>query len=189
MSYIQFAQRYKVSKKKDIGEIDWKNEFYGYLGSEVLNADVDHQQNEDDDDDHHLHDDDDQNSDIDDDVQVGPTMSKRGKKLTSQLKNDDFIVEYLPSDIGRKMLPRFIPISTSNGVTYMQLSAKRVVRFHKFSQNKSPHEFYFSELQKFFPFINEEQLFPKDVEACKTFYEQNIHLINFFHIKQFHFLN
>ena len=25
MSYIQFAQRYKVSKKKDIGEIDWKN--------------------------------------------------------------------------------------------------------------------------------------------------------------------
>ena len=107
-------------------------------------------------------------------------MSKRGQKLTSQLKYDDFIVEHLPSEIGRKMLPRFIPISTSTGVSYMQLSAKRVVRFHKFSQNKSPHEFYFSELQKFFPFINEEQLFPKDVEACKTFYEQNLHLINFY---------
>ena len=115
-----------------------KNEFYGYLGSEVLNADVDHQQNEDDDDDHHrhLHDDDDQNSDIDDDVQIGHKISKRGQKVTSQLKDDDFIVEYLPSEIGRKMLPRFIPISTSTGVTYMQLSAKRVVRFHKFSQNK-----------------------------------------------------
>ena len=78
MSYIQFAQRYKVTRsaKKDIDEIDWKNEFYGYLSSELLNADEDHQQNE----------------DIDD---------------------------HAP---------------------------KRVVRFHKFSQNKSQHEFYFSEL-------------------------------------------
>ena len=25
MSYIQFAQRYKISTKKEIGEIDWKN--------------------------------------------------------------------------------------------------------------------------------------------------------------------
>ena len=115
MSYIQFAQRYKVSTKKDIGEIDWKNEFYGYLGSEFLNADDIHQQNEDVDD-HHLHD--------DDDVQVGHKMSKRGQKLTSQLKDDDFIVEHLPSEIGRKMLPRFIPISTSTGISSMQLSAK-----------------------------------------------------------------
>ena len=110
------------------------------MGSEVLNEADDHQQNEDDDH-HHLH---------DDDVQVGHKMSKRGKKLTSQLKDDDFIVEYLPREVGRKMLPRFIPISISTGVSYMQLSAKRVVRFHKFSQNKSPHEFYFSELQKLY---------------------------------------
>ena len=81
--------------------------------------DDDHQQNEDYDH-HHLHDDDDKNSDIEDDVQVGHKMSKRGQKLTSQLKDDDFIVEHLPSEIGRKMLPRFIPISTSTGVSYMQ---------------------------------------------------------------------
>ena len=47
-----------------------------------MNADDDHQQNEDDDD-HHLHDDDDQNSDIDDDVQVGPKMSKRAQPFQS----------------------------------------------------------------------------------------------------------
>ena len=42
MSYIQFVQR-KGQQKKNIGEIDWKNEYYGYLSSELLNADDDHQ--------------------------------------------------------------------------------------------------------------------------------------------------
>ena len=90
-----------------------------------MNADVDHQQNEDDDD-LHLHDDDDQNSDIDDDVQIGHKMSKRGPKVTSQLKDDDFIVEHLPREIGHKMLPRSIPISTSNewGYLYATFSKK-----------------------------------------------------------------
>ena len=190
MSYIQFAQRYKVSKKKDLGEIDWQNEFYGYLGSDVLCADDDIAVADVDDPDAIVGNDGDDPDDIvvsdgddpdnDDDMYVGHKMSKRGLKVTSQIKDDDFIVEYSPSETGRKMLPRFIPIIASNGVSYMQLSSKRVVRFHKFSQNKSPHEFYFSELQKYVPFKKEEQFFPKDIEACKTFYEQNLNLINFY---------
>jgi hypothetical protein len=190
MSYIQFAQRYKVSKKKDLGEIDWQNEFYGYLGSDVLCADDDIVVADVDDPDAIVGNDGDDPDDIvvsdgddpdnDDDMYVGHKMSKRGLKVTSQIKDDDFIVEYSPSETGRKMLPRFIPIIASNGVSYMQLSSKRVVRFHKFSQNKSPHEFYFSELQKYVPFKKEEEFFPKDIEACKTFYEQNLNLINFY---------
>ena len=71
-----------------------------------LNEDYDH---------HHLHDDDDQHSDIDDDLQVGHKMPKRGQKLTSQLKDDDFIVEHLTSEVGCKMLPRFFPFQLALG--------------------------------------------------------------------------
>ena len=56
---------------------------------------------------------------------------------------------------GKKRLPRYIPLK--NGM-WMQLRSKCVVRFHKINQTKDPHEFHFSEMQKYLPFVTEAEL-------------------------------
>ena len=54
----------------------------------------------------------------------------------------------------------------------MKLRSTVVARLHKFNQTKSPHEFYFSELQLYKPFIDETNLCPDSLEDCKNLYDQ-----------------
>ena len=41
-----------------------------------------------------------------------------------------------------------------------------VIRRHKFSTKKDPHEYFYSELLLFWPWRNESELFPDDAEKC-----------------------
>ena len=47
-----------------------------------------------------------------------------------------------------------------------------VARFHKFSQVKTPHEFYYSELQLYRPFASEDELSKDSLEICKALYHE-----------------
>ena len=178
MNYVQFAQRYTPYNKDDINDIDWNDEFYGYQ----KNLD-----SPDDDDD----DDDDSDNNVDDEssddgggfgVQCKGALKKKQhhrQKTESQMTAEDFIFEYPPPK-KRKRLPHFIPLHSVDGkMSYMKLRAKRVIRFHKFSNTKTPHEFYFTEMQKYLPFVDEEELFPGDIAKCKNLYESKLNEINF----------
>ena len=93
---------------------------------------------------------------------------------------DDFIFEYPPPK-RHKRLPLYIPLYSKDGnISYMKLRSKRVIRFHKFSNNKNPHEFYFTEMQKYLPFVDEEELYPGDIDKCKNLYESKLDEIGFF---------
>ena len=53
---------------------------------------------------------------------------------------------------------------------YMKKCKRKVARFHKFNQTKNPHEFYYSQLQMFHPFISEQELAPDDIDKCVNLY-------------------
>ena len=92
---------------------------------------------------------------------------------------DDFIFEFPPPK-KHKRIPLYIPLYSKDGnISYMKLRSKRVIRFHKFSNNKNPHEFYFTEMQKYLPFVDEEELYPGDIDKCKNLYESKLDEIGF----------
>ena len=53
----------------------------------------------------------------------------------------------------------------------MQLRKPFVLRLHKFNKTKNPHEYYFSELQLYYPFTDESHLFPEDSENWENLYK------------------
>ena len=59
----------------------------------------------------------------------------------------------------------------------MRLRSKRVLRFHKIKQTPNPHEYYFTQLQMYTPFVNEDELFPNDCDKCIDLYNSKIDLI------------
>ena len=71
------------------------------------------------------------------------------------------------------LLPRVIQLTehVPGEPKFMRLYNPKVARFHKFSQLKSPHEFYFSELQLYMPFRSESELEPDSLEMCKAKYD------------------
>ena len=48
----------------------------------------------------------------------------------------------------------------------------RVVRKHKFNQDNSPHEYFYSQLMMFLPFLDESELFEDDIEKCRNLFEE-----------------
>ena len=55
----------------------------------------------------------------------------------------------------------------------MKLRRPLVIRFHKYKQKENPHEFYYSELQKYLPFREEEtELGLDNLTECKDIYEK-----------------
>ena len=93
---------------------------------------------------------------------------------TKVLLEDDFIYESLKENEKRKQLPNFIPLNTGK---FMKLRSKRVLRFHKIKQTPNPHEYYFTQLQMYTPFINEDELFPNDPDKCIDLYNSKVDAI------------
>ena len=72
------------------------------------------------------------------------------------------------------LLPKVIQLreTVPGEPKYMKLQTPKVARFHKYSQIKTPHEFYFSELQLYCPFKLETELEPDCLERCKAKYDE-----------------
>ena len=89
----------------------------------------------------------------------------RGFQKIDFIVTDDF--ENLTS---LKLLPKYIKLSSVHPgePKFMKLRSIRVARLHKFNQTKSPHEFYYSELQLYKPFVSEETLASDSLERCKA---------------------
>ena len=91
------------------------------------------------------------------------------------LENLDFIVtEKYSKETQRVTLPKVIAITNllPDEPKYMRLREPRVIRLHKFSKEKNPHEYYYSELQLYMPFSDEAELEPLSLEKCKLKYEE-----------------
>ena len=160
ISYIQFAQRYEPCKQRDIecNDAYWEGEFYGYTdkdgnaGCTTTDNDADA----------------DADADSDADTDIGSA---------TDVNEDDFIYEYPPPE-RKKKLPRFIPYG-QNGVKLMRLRAKRVIRFHKFNQTKNPHEFMYSELQKYVFHSDADHFSPDNFDSCADRFDQSLdHIIS-----------
>ena len=76
------------------------------------------------------------------------------------------------NDYEKMWLPKFIKLKNvkPGEPIFMKLRSPYMIRFHKVNRSKNPHEFYFSELQKYKPFQNEEELFPNDESKCEKLY-------------------
>ena len=76
------------------------------------------------------------------------------------------------NDYEKMWLPEFIKLKNvkPGEPPFMKLRSPYMIRFHKVNRTKNPHEFYFSELQKYKPFQNEEELFPNDESKCEELY-------------------
>ena len=99
------------------------------------------------------------------------------KKILSQkteVLEDDFIFERLSDNENRKQLPTYIPLKTGR---WMKLRSKKVLRFFKIKQTPNPHEYYFTQLQMYTPFMNEEELFPNDPNKCIDLYNTKVDVI------------
>ena len=101
-------------------------------------------------------------------------------RVTRQMEKDgDYIFcdpDEEEDDELKMKLPDHIPLTDTEApgeFQYMTRRKPKVIRYHKFNKTKEPHEFYFAELQLFYPFYNEEELHPDDVEACKQLYMRN----------------
>ena len=92
----------------------------------------------------------------------------------SNVLDDDFIFEHLPNGGKRKKLPRYISLKTGK---WMKLRSKQVLRFHKIKQTLNPHEYYFSQLQMYTPFMTENELFPDNFEKCIQLYNNKLDII------------
>ena len=101
--------------------------------------------------------------------------------LTEQdIENEDYIFTDKTACVGdtNRKLPRYFPIESTNGTKWMMLRRPLALRLHKFKIRENAHEFYYSELQLYTPFENEEDLFPDDVLKCKDLYEKKLEHIN-----------
>ena len=110
-------------------------------------------------------------------IEPKPSDFKSKKVLKSLLDMDalDFIVTHNFKAVEQvSLLPRAIRIINlkPGEPKYMRVRSTRVARMHKFNQVKSPHEFFYSELQLYVPFRKEEELEPESLEKCKLKYEE-----------------
>ena len=74
----------------------------------------------------------------------------------------------------RFTLPKFIKLTNlkPGEPSYMRKRTRQVIRLHKINRTKYPHEYYFSQLQLYYPFKSESDLKPDDYEKCKNLYDQ-----------------
>ena len=87
---------------------------------------------------------------------------------------DDFIFEYNANK--KKRLPRFIPLKSGK---WMKLRKKHVLRFHKIKQTSNPHEYYYTEMQKYTAFMCDDDIFPDDIEKCLKLYTKKFEEIKY----------
>ena len=79
-------------------------------------------------------------------------------KLTQvDVDNEDYFFDGAIPKVGDsgKRLPKYFP----NGNNWMQLRRPLALRLHKLKQSTNPHEYYYSELQLYTPFVDEDHNF------------------------------
>ena len=102
----------------------------------------------------------------------------------NDIKIQNYIIHKKKAQVGDRgiKLPRFIPLVGKSKLSehpWVKLRSPRVVRFHKFKQKTNPHEFYYSEMQKYLPFKKEKELFPNNFKKCEKKYKLNKKQIDF----------
>ena len=114
----------------------------------------------------------------------GPKDEKEFKPQDFEIDSDfdlkgycmiDFIITHdIKSKKTIKFLPKYIRINDCQfgEPQFMKLRSPMVARFHKFSKVKTPHEFYYSELQLYRPFASEDELSNNSLEICKSLYHE-----------------
>ena len=92
------------------------------------------------------------------------------------IENEDYIIT--EKGMPEQKLPKYIPLGSGNDTQWMKLRRPLALRLHKFKRRENAHEYYFSEMQLYLAFKEEEDLFPDDFEKCKKKYEDSEDDIN-----------
>ena len=182
MTYTQFAQRYQPCQNPKLENFDLEQEFYDYNVEENDNADEEKTNTDTDDvvdaeEDIGMDNDENEGTDYQrqemDSVEVlkGKPKLRRRTKPLDEILEDDFLFEYNLEGGQKKRLPRFIPLKSGK---WMKMRAKRVLRFHKIKQTTNPHEYYYTEMQKYTPFKSDADLFPDDPIKCIELYNSKL---------------
>ena len=96
------------------------------------------------------------------------------RKHVNDILEEDFIYEYNCEK--KKRLPRFISLKSGK---WMKLRGKTVLRFHKIKQTSNPHEYYFTEMQRYTSFLSDEELFPDNFKKCLQLYTKKCEEIKY----------
>ena len=88
-------------------------------------------------------------------------------KIKIAVCNDD--MNNPPSENPDLTMPQYIILD--NGKMMRLRTYEAVLRRHKFKEGKDPHEFFYSELLLFKPWISEDELSLTNVDKCKELYE------------------
>ena len=80
--------------------------------------------------------------------------------------NDFEGILHIVTDDEENPVPLLDFIELQNGKFMKLRKFDAVIRRHKFSAKKDPHEYFYSELLLFWPWRNESELFPDDAEKC-----------------------
>ena len=98
----------------------------------------------------------------------------------THIDNGDYIFTDEEPTLGQRgiKLPRYFPIETDDGTEWMMLRRPLALRLHKFKRRENAHEFYYSEMQLYFHFDKEEELYPEDFKQCFDKYKENEAYIN-----------
>ena len=88
----------------------------------------------------------------------------------TDIDNEDYFFDGVIPKVGEseKRLPKYFPA----GDNWLQLRRPLALRLHKFKRTTNPHEFYYSELQLYTTFNDEDDLFPNDIQACSDLYDE-----------------
>jgi exonuclease III len=93
-----------------------------------------------------------------------------------QSSQSDELITHMSCQPGVKklMLPKFIRLTNPllGEPPFMKLRSPYVLRFHKLNKNKNPHEYMYSELQLYRPFVEEDALQPNNFEQCEALFEE-----------------
>ena len=96
-------------------------------------------------------------------------LSAKDKKL----KN--YIIGCKEPEVGDMgvTLPKYFPLD-KEGKCWMKRRKPLVIRFHKFKVKENPHEYYYSEMQKYLPYRDEiNELKVDSLAECKAVYDKH----------------
>ena len=99
---------------------------------------------------------------------------KKSKKYKNSSKLDFIITHDFEAKDMVHFLPKYVKIQDPlpGEPQFVKLRKCLVARLHKFNRIKNPHEFVYSELQLYYPFHDENMLFPDSLDSCEALYNE-----------------
>ena len=90
------------------------------------------------------------------------------------IKLHNYIITYKSLDNSNIKLPAYIKLKgcALGESQYMKLRSPQCLRFHKINRMQFPHEYEYSQLLLYRPFMSEEELFPYDREKCLRLFNE-----------------